>query len=69
MTIGSNLSIINPSDEEALIAEAGFTSVRLFYAGSAFRGCASLIGSLAAEADGSRDFLAIRFLTKCVPEG
>lgn len=36
--ISSRLSILRPSDEEALLADAGFASAALFYAGLAFRG-------------------------------
>ena len=36
--IGSNLPLVAPEDEEALLAQAGFAGTRLFYAGLAFRG-------------------------------
>lgn len=36
--IGARLPLLGPDDEEAMLAEAGFTGTRLFYAGLAFRG-------------------------------
>ncbi|WP_062474109.1 class I SAM-dependent methyltransferase [Variovorax boronicumulans] len=36
--IGSTLTLLSPEQEEALLEETGFTNVRLFYAGMAFRG-------------------------------
>jgi tRNA (cmo5U34)-methyltransferase len=36
--IGSRLSILSPDDDEAMLAEAGFSGVSLFYAGLSFRG-------------------------------
>jgi tRNA (cmo5U34)-methyltransferase len=36
--IGATLPLLGPEEEEALIAQAGFTGTRLFYAGLAFRG-------------------------------
>jgi tRNA (cmo5U34)-methyltransferase len=36
--IGTRLPILSPGDEEALLADAGFTGTSLFYAGLAFRG-------------------------------
>ena len=36
--IGSRLSILAPADEEAMLREAGFSGVSLFYAGLSFRG-------------------------------
>ena len=36
--IGGMLPLASPDDEEALLAQAGFTGTRLFYAGLAFRG-------------------------------
>lgn len=36
--IGANLPVVAPQDEEALLAQAGFSATRLFYAGLAFRG-------------------------------
>lgn len=36
--IGANLPLMAPDDEEALLAQAGFSGTRLFYAGLAFRG-------------------------------
>lgn len=36
--IGERLPLIGPDDEEALLAEAGFSQAQLFYAGLAFRG-------------------------------
>jgi len=38
MAIGSTLSLLGPEQEEALLEETGFSNVRLFYAGMAFRG-------------------------------
>jgi tRNA (cmo5U34)-methyltransferase len=40
-TIGANLPLLGPDDEETLLAQAGFTGARLFYAGLAFRGWVS----------------------------
>ncbi|PIF73646.1 tRNA (cmo5U34)-methyltransferase [Variovorax sp. 54] len=39
--IGSTLSLLSPEQEEALLEETGFSNVRLFYAGMAFRGWVS----------------------------
>jgi tRNA (cmo5U34)-methyltransferase len=36
--IGERLPILSPEEDEALLVEAGFTDVRLFYAGLTFRG-------------------------------
>lgn len=36
--IGARLSILAPEDEEAMLREAGFSGVSLFYAGLSFRG-------------------------------
>ncbi|WP_055048521.1 class I SAM-dependent methyltransferase [Devosia sp. A16] len=36
--IGTRLSILAPEDEEAMLREAGFSNVALFYAGLSFRG-------------------------------
>jgi tRNA (cmo5U34)-methyltransferase len=36
--IGSRLPLLGPDEEEAMLAGAGFTGTRLFYAGFAFRG-------------------------------
>ncbi len=36
--IGSKLPLLGPDEEEAMLAEAGFTGAQLFYAGLAFRG-------------------------------
>lgn len=36
--IGTRLSILAPEDEEAMLREAGFSDVSLFYAGLSFRG-------------------------------
>jgi tRNA (cmo5U34)-methyltransferase len=36
--IGTRLSILSPDEEEALLAEAGFTGATLFYAAFSFRG-------------------------------
>lgn len=36
--IGDRLPILSPDEEEALLEEAGFTDVELFYAGFTFRG-------------------------------
>ncbi|QSI30236.1 methyltransferase domain-containing protein [Variovorax sp. RKNM96] len=40
-TIGSTLPLLGPEQEDELLREAGFTNVRLFYAGMAFRGWVS----------------------------
>ena len=34
----ANLPALSPEQDEALLREAGFTDVRLFYAGFTFRG-------------------------------
>ncbi|WP_149497472.1 class I SAM-dependent methyltransferase [Roseiconus lacunae] len=39
--IDSNLTILDPQQDESLLHEAGFTDVSLFYAGLAFRGWVS----------------------------
>jgi tRNA (cmo5U34)-methyltransferase len=36
--IGTKLSILTPEEDEAMLREAGFAGVRLFYAGLSFRG-------------------------------
>lgn len=36
--IGASLPLLSPDDEQALLAQAGFTGTRLFYAGFTFRG-------------------------------
>ena len=36
--IGTRLSILSPEDDEALLREAGFSDVSLFYAGLSFKG-------------------------------
>ncbi|WP_411884868.1 hypothetical protein [Polaromonas sp. YR568] len=36
--IGSRLPLLGPEEEEALLKEAGFTHVGVFYTGLAFRG-------------------------------
>ena len=36
--IGATLPLLGPDDEQALLAQAGFSGTRLFYAGLAFRG-------------------------------
>jgi tRNA (cmo5U34)-methyltransferase len=36
--IESNLPLLAPADEEAMLAEAGFTDIQTFYAGFVFRG-------------------------------
>ena len=36
--IGATLPLLSPEDEEALLAQAGFSGTRLFYAGFTFRG-------------------------------
>ena len=36
--VGERLSILSPQEDEALLEEAGFSDVALFYAGFAFRG-------------------------------
>jgi tRNA (cmo5U34)-methyltransferase len=38
ITISERLHILTPEEDEALLTEAGFTNVRLFYAALAFRG-------------------------------
>jgi tRNA (cmo5U34)-methyltransferase len=42
--IGSRLSILAPEEEEAMLEEAGFGSVSLFYAGLSFRGWVAYAG-------------------------
>lgn len=42
--IGTRLSILAPEEEEALLAQAGFTGTTLFYAGLSFRGWVSYAG-------------------------
>ena len=42
--IASRLTILSPEHEEALLAEAGFTGVSLFYAGFSFRGWVGYAG-------------------------
>jgi tRNA (cmo5U34)-methyltransferase len=37
-TVAARLSILSPEEDEALLREAGFSDVSLFYAGFAFRG-------------------------------
>lgn len=39
--IATNLTILAPEEEEAMLAEAGFTGITLFYAGLSFRGWVS----------------------------
>lgn len=39
--VGSRLSVLAPDEDEAMLREAGFSGVQLFYAGLAFRGWAS----------------------------
>lgn len=36
--IGTRLSILSPDEEEALLRQAGFGTISLFYAGLSFRG-------------------------------
>lgn len=36
--IGTRLTILSPEEEEAMMAEAGFENISLFYAGMSFRG-------------------------------
>lgn len=36
--IATRLSVLSPEDDEAMLAQAGFTGVSLFYAGLSFRG-------------------------------
>lgn len=36
--IGTRLSILSPADDEAMLAQAGFADISLFYAGLSFRG-------------------------------
>ncbi|MCZ8181941.1 MAG: methyltransferase domain-containing protein [Beijerinckiaceae bacterium] len=40
--IGSKLSVLSPEDEEAMLGEAGFSDVSLFYAGLSIRGWVSI---------------------------
>mgnify|MGYP001237760076 CR=1 FL=1 len=42
--IGTRLSILAPEEEEAMLREAGFTGVSLFYAGLSFRGWVAYAG-------------------------
>ena len=42
--IGTRLSILAPEDEEAMLREAGFADVSLFYAGLSFRGWVAYAG-------------------------
>ncbi len=42
--IGTRLSIIDPAEEEALLREAGFTDIALFYAAFSFRGWVAYAG-------------------------
>lgn len=42
--IGTRLSILSPDDEEAMLREAGFTGVSLFYAALSFRGWVAYAG-------------------------
>lgn len=42
--IGTRLTILAPDEEEAMLREAGFTGVTLFYAGLSFRGWVSYAG-------------------------
>jgi tRNA (cmo5U34)-methyltransferase len=42
--IGSRLTILSPEDEEAMLREAGFTGVEMFYAAFSFRGWVAYAG-------------------------
>ena len=42
--IGTKLTILAPEDEEAMLREAGFSDVGLFYAGFSFRGWVAYAG-------------------------
>jgi tRNA (cmo5U34)-methyltransferase len=42
--IATRLSILAPEEEEAMLREAGFTNVSLFYAGLSFRGWVAYAG-------------------------
>lgn len=42
--IGTRLSILAPEDEEAMLREAGFSDLALFYAGFSFRGWVAYAG-------------------------
>ena len=42
--IATRLTILAPEEEEAMLAEAGFTDISLFYAGLSFRGWVSYAG-------------------------
>jgi hypothetical protein len=37
-TVGAQLSILSPAQDEKLMREAGFTSIEVFYVGLGFRG-------------------------------
>ncbi|QDT53256.1 hypothetical protein Pan44_12720 [Caulifigura coniformis] len=43
-TIDAKLTILSPEQEEAILREAGFTNISLFYAGLAFRGWVASAG-------------------------
>lgn len=38
MAVGTRLHILTPEEDKALLREAGFSGVSLFYAGFTFRG-------------------------------
>jgi tRNA (cmo5U34)-methyltransferase len=42
--IGSRLTVLAPEEEEAMLREAGFSGVSLFYAGLSFRGWVAYAG-------------------------
>jgi tRNA (cmo5U34)-methyltransferase len=42
--IATRLSILAPEEEEAMLREAGFAAVSLFYAGLSFKGWVSYAG-------------------------
>ena len=42
--IGTRLTILSPEEEEAMLAEAGFTGITPFYAAFTFRGWLAYAG-------------------------
>lgn len=42
--IATRLTILSPEEDEAMLREAGFTEVSLFYAGLSFRGWVGYAG-------------------------
>ena len=43
--VAAELAVLTPKQDEAVLREAGFGDVRMFYMGFAFRGWVGLIGS------------------------